>query len=204
MSSRGGQPIPAFTVRIDETDFQQNFHLGIGPNNTQTVQFDFQLINGETTATLVSSHISGISVSDFPTVWNLGMHSAYQNVMQSLGRAGAPLPIMQGFRFLFEQATVAVQAPSSGQPGYVDVLTDVEFIGTPAFIEALAREPGTVDLFSLLRQGTVAADAPRPTREPARWGGSSRAAGLSCTRTTAAKTRLVRSTAVPGSSTGRK
>ncbi len=174
---KGGQSIPAFTVRIDETNFQQNFHLGIGPNNTQTIQFDFQLINGETEATLVSSNIPGINVSDFTEVWNLGMHDAYQNVMRSLGRAGVPLPFMAGFQFLFDQATVAVQ------PGYTDVLTDVEFIGTPAFIQALAREPGTADLSSLLRPRAVAAHGTQPGREPTGYGKSSRLSGLSRTRT---------------------
>ena len=185
-------------MSIDETDLQQNFHLGIGSNNTQTVQFDFQLINSETKATLVSSNIPGINVSTFPSIWNLGMHTAYLNVMQSLGRAGVPLPFMAGFQFRFDEATVTVQ------PGYADVLTDVEFIGTPAFVEALAREPRTVDPSSLLRQGAVAARATGPRREPARWGGASRVAGLSRPGATAASTRLVRSTAAPGSSTGQK
>ncbi len=115
-----------------------------------------------------------------------------------MGHTGVPLPFMAGFQFLFDQATVALQ------PGYVDVLANVEYKAPPAFTEALAREPGTVDLFSLLQQGAVAAHATRPGREPARWGGASRVAGLSRTRTTAATTRLVRSAAAPGSSTGRK
>ena len=195
---KAGTATTVFTVSIDETDLQQNFHLGIGSKNTQTVQFDFQLINSETKATLVSSIISGIDVSTFPSVWNLGMHTAYLNVMRSLGRAGVPLPFMAGFQFRFDEATVSVQ------PGYADVLTDVEFIGTPAFVEALAREPRTADRSSLLRQGTVAARATGPRREPARWGGTSRVEGLSRTEATAASTRLVRSTAAPGNSTGQK
>ncbi len=48
------QAIPVFTVSFTETDLQQNFHLFIGPNQTQTVQFDFQLIRSGTKATLVS------------------------------------------------------------------------------------------------------------------------------------------------------
>jgi hypothetical protein len=196
--TKAGQTIPVFTVSVDETDLQQNFHLGIGSNNTQTVQFDFQLINSETTATLVSSNIPGINVMTFPTIWNIGMHTAYQNVMQSLGRAGVPLPFMAGLQFRFDEATVTVQ------PGYADVLTDVEFIGTPALVEALDREPRTVGPSSLPRQDTVAARATGPRREPARWGGASRVAGLARSGATAASTRLVRSTAAPGSSTSQK
>ena len=194
---KAGQATTVFKVSIDETDLQQNFHLGIGSNNTQTVQFDFQLVNSETTATLVSSTIPGIDVSTFPSVWNLGMHTAYLNVMQSLGRAGVPLPFMAGVQFRFDEATVTVQ------PGYAEVLTDVEF-PPPAFVEALAREPRTADPSSLLRQGTVAARATGPGREPARWGGTSRVAGLSRTGAAAASMRLVRSTAAPGNSTGQK
>jgi hypothetical protein len=194
---KAGQATTVFKVSIDETDLQQNFHLGIGSNNTQTVQFDFQLVNSETTATLVSSTIPGIDVSTFPSVWNLGMHTAYLNVMQSLGRAGVPLPFMAGVQFRFDEATVTVQ------PGYAEVLTDVEF-PPPAFVEALTREPRTADPSSLLRQGTVAARATGPGREPARWGGTSRVAGLSRTGAAAASMRLVRSTAAPGNSTGQK
>jgi hypothetical protein len=191
------QPIPVFTVSFTETDLQQNFHLFIGPNNTQTVQFDFQLIRSGTKAILVSSNIQGIDTTDFSDIWDFTLQPVYVEEMQKMGHTGVPLPFMVGFQFLFDQATVALQ------PGYVDVLADVKYIGTPALIEALAREPGTVDLFPLSQQGVVAADATQPTREPARWGGSSRG-GLSRTRTTAANTRLVRSAAAPGSSTGRK
>jgi hypothetical protein len=179
---KAGQVITVFKVSVDETDLQQNFHLGIGSGNTQTVQFDFQLVNSETTATLVSSTIPGIDVSTFPSVWNLGMHTAYLNVMQSLGRAGVPLPFMAGVQFRFDEATVTVQ------PGYVDVLTDVEF--------------PSPDPSSPLRQGTRAARAAGPG--PARWGGTSRVAGLRRTGAAAASMRLVPSTAAPGNSTGQQ
>jgi hypothetical protein len=127
---RAGQTIPVFTVAFAETDFQQNFRLGTAGYN-QTVQFDVQLIGSGTSATLVSSTIPGINASTFPTIWNFVLQPVYALELQKIGQTGVPLPFMKGFQFLFEQATVTVQ------PGYAAVLTNVQYIGSPQFTEAL-------------------------------------------------------------------
>ncbi len=181
------QPIPVFTVSFTETDLQQNFHLFIGPNNTQTVQFDFQIIRSGTKATLVSSNIPGIDDTDFGDIWNFTLQPIYVEEMTKMGHTGVPLPFMVGFQFLFDRATVTVQ------PGYVDVLSDIEYIGTPTFVEALARDPGTVNLSALLRQGGMPTHETPPTREPVRWGVSDRPPCLRRSRNAAAKTKFVRS-----------
>ena len=188
------QPIPVFTVSFTETDLQQNFRLFIGPNNTQTVQFDFQLIRSGTKATLVSSNIQGIDNTDFSDIWDFTLQPVYVEEMQKMGHTGVPLPFMAGFQFLFDQATVALQ------PGYVDVLADVKYIGTPAFVEALARNPGTVDRSSLLRQGGVATHQTAPTHAPVKWGAFDRPPCLKRSRTAAAKTSLVYSNTIPAGS----
>ena len=194
LDSSQPQPITVFTVGFSETDLQQNFNLFIGPNNTQTVQFDFQLIRSGTKATLISSNIQGIDDTDFGDIWNFTLQPVYVEEMQKMAHTGVPLPFMAGFQFLFDQATVAVQ------PGYVEVLSDVKFIGTPAFIEALARDPGTVDLSALLMQAGVPTHETPPTREPVRRAASDRTPCLRRNRTAAAKTKLVRSnTAFAGS-----
>ena len=215
---RAGNTIPVFTVAFHETDFQQNFHLGaVGYN--QTVQSDLQLIDGETQATLVHSNIKGIDNSSFPSIWNFVLQPIYALETQKMAHTGVPLPFMEGFEFLFNQATVAIQ------PGYADVLANMTYIGTSAYTEALTHDPASVDLSKYLthagagsqsgaRQPASPVPATVGAASPARMAGGSDldpaaegapyrpelaavgAAGrpptLSRTRTAAARTRLVR------------
>ena len=115
---KGGSQVYCFTFQVSETDFQQAFRLGHSGYN-QTVQFDFQLIGKETTATLVSSKISGITADDFGSVWNFGLQPVYAIEMQKMAHTGVPIPFMTGMQFLFDEATVVIQ------PGYADVTADI-------------------------------------------------------------------------------
>jgi hypothetical protein len=160
---KAGQTIPCFTVHFQETDFQQNFRLGNAGYN-QTVQFDFQLISSETSATLVSSEIPRINAADFPTIWNYVLQPAYALEMQKMAHTGVPLPFMAGLKFLFSQATVAIQ------PGYADVLTDISYQAPAGFAEALIRDPATVDVSALMAQPPAPAGPPTQLRTAAAGG----------------------------------
>ncbi|HMF79724.1 MAG TPA: hypothetical protein VK604_28945 [Bryobacteraceae bacterium] len=56
-------------------------------------------------------------------IWNLALQPEYANEMAKMGQTGVPVPFIQGFQFLFEQAVVQVQA------NYVDVLANVQYKG---------------------------------------------------------------------------
>ncbi len=124
---KGGQTVPCFTFTITETDFQQDFRLSNSGYN-QTVQFDFQLIDGETGATLDHTNIPGITAENFATIWNFMLQPAYAVLMAKMGHTGVPLPFMTGMQFLFQQATVVVQ------PGYADVTADITYTTTAAAV----------------------------------------------------------------------
>lgn len=180
---KGGKTVPVFVVNFQETDFQQNFHLASAGNN-QTVQFDFQLIDSMTSAQLVSSTIPGIDATTFPTIWNFTLQSVYAIETQKMAHTGVPLPFMAGLQYIFDQATVAVQ------PGYADVLANVEYVGTAEFVDALGRDPKMVDLTRLIDRFKAGAEQRRPAMPVTMGVGKSQ---LHRTRSAAARTRLVRS-----------
>jgi hypothetical protein len=188
---KAGNTIPVFTVKITETDFQQNFHLGNAGYN-QTVQSDFQLISNGTSAQLVKSEIPGIDSSSFPSIWNFVLQPAYALEAQKMARTGVPLPFMTGLRFLFNQATVAVQ------PGYADVLANVSYFAPNGFLDGLAQ--GTAQANAALLDGQytdeswalIPADGQPAMPEPVRMGAAGGRPALHRTKLAAAETRLVR------------
>jgi hypothetical protein len=183
---KAGETIPVFKVNFLETDFQQNFRLASAGYN-QTVQSDFQLIDSETSATLVSSNIPGINASTFPSIWNYVLQPTYALEIQKMAHTGVPLPFTAGLQFLFNQATVAVQV------GYADVLADVQYIGTAQFADVLTGDPKTVDLAAFIDQAKGPAERPLAP-EPVKIGAASGPPGLHRTKSAAAQTRLVRRT----------
>lgn len=180
---KGGQTIPCFKVHFKETDFQQNFHLG-NAGYCQTVKFDFQIINSETSAELVSSSIKGIDTKDFPDIWNFILQPVYTQEMQKMAHTGVPLPFMAGLRFLFDQATVAIQ------PGYADVRADIEYFASAEFAGALSRNLAIADMPSPMAQHPAQTERPPAL---ARTGVAGGPAGLHRSRAAARRTRLVRS-----------
>lgn len=187
---KAGTTIGVFTVNFTETDFQQNFRLGSAGYN-QTVQFDFQLIDSATSAKLVSSNVPGINATTFPSIWNYVLQPVYALETEKMAHAGVPLPFLAGFSFLFDQATVTVE------PGYAEVLANLDYIGTAEFADALARDPRTTDVPALVSQlrtaePASATAAPQRASEPVRIGRGRTRPGLHRTRHAAALTRLVR------------
>jgi hypothetical protein len=183
-----GNKIQVFAANYQENDFQQDFRLGISQNNQtvcQTVQFDFQIIPNTVTSRVLWANIKGISADDLPSIWKWALQPVYQKVNEKMAHTGVPLPFMAGLRFLFNQATVAIK------PGYADVLADVEFVGTAQTVDALARDPNSVDLASLAGQIRDSAGR-RKAPEPVRMGAAGGRRSLVRTKASAARTRLVR------------
>ena len=116
-----GQTIPVITFDVSQTDVLQSFALGIS-GTTQTLKFTFQIVNPLTTTTFVSSSIPDINSGDFRTIWNWVLQPVYANEVAKIGEAGIALPRIQGFKFLFDHATITLAA------GYANVLTDVQHV----------------------------------------------------------------------------
>ena len=113
------QPTPPVIVfSVQRTDLLTGLQLGIGANQRQTLQFGFA--NLSNSARFVSSSIPGFDGRLFESyVWPLLGEFHYMQNLQNLGKAGVPLPIMNGFRFDFDHAVVALNA------GYVSILANV-------------------------------------------------------------------------------
>jgi hypothetical protein len=75
-----------------------------------------------TTATFISSTLSGVDGGDFGFIWNLILQSVFANELAAMGQLGIPLPRIKGFDFLFDHATVTLHQ------GYASVLTDVQHV----------------------------------------------------------------------------
>jgi hypothetical protein len=117
----GSSTIPVITFNVSETDVLQTFVLGI-TGTTQTLQFAFQLVPALTTTTFISSSIPAINSGDFTFIWNPVLQPVYVLEVQKMGQAGVALPRIQGFDFLFQNASITLQ------PGYASVLADVQHV----------------------------------------------------------------------------
>ncbi|MCU1266500.1 MAG: hypothetical protein JWM21_2818 [Acidobacteria bacterium] len=115
-----GVTIPVITFDVSQTDVLQAFVLGIS-GTTQTLQFAFQIVSPLTTTTFVSSPIPGINGGDFTVIWNWVLQPVYATEVAKIGQAGVALPRIQGFNFLFNNATITLA------PGYANVLSDVQY-----------------------------------------------------------------------------
>ncbi len=116
---QNGQPTPPdIKFQVQRVDVMTNLGLGINTNNNQTIQYGFA--NASNTPTFISSSIPGFSGSVFGTVvWPVTAEPLYEQVLNDLGKTGAPLPIMQGFQFDFENAQLSLQ------DGYISILSNV-------------------------------------------------------------------------------
>ena len=118
---QNGQPQqPDIKFSVQRADVLTDLQLGLSRNNTQSLQFAFA--NADNEATFISSSIAGFDGTMFgKVVWPVTAEPLYAQALQGLGKTGVPLPIMQGFQFVFDQAQLSVQE------GYVSILASVEF-----------------------------------------------------------------------------
>jgi hypothetical protein len=121
LTIQNGAPSPPNLVfDLARTDVLQNLSLGTS-GNAQTLKYDFKKVDA--TAMFVSSTIPKFDKLDFGTsIWPIIGEPRYDEELTKLGHGtGIPLPIMQGFHFLFEQAQLSIQ------DGYVSILAQVQF-----------------------------------------------------------------------------
>lgn len=116
----GDQDPPNLVFDLVRTDILQKLSLGVS-GNAQTLKYEFQRVDA--TATFVSTTIPKFDTKDFGDwIWPTAGEPAYDKLLTDIGtKTGVPLPIMQGFHFLFENAQLSIQE------GYVSVLAQVEF-----------------------------------------------------------------------------
>jgi hypothetical protein len=121
LTIQNGAPSPPNLVfDLARTDVLQNLSLG-ATGNAQTLKYDFKKVDA--TATFVSTTIPRFDAKDFgTTIWPIVGEPRYDEELTKIGHGtGVPLPIMQGFHFLFEQAQLSIQ------DGYVSILAQVQF-----------------------------------------------------------------------------
>jgi hypothetical protein len=118
---QAGNTIPVITFNVSQTDVLQDFVLGIF-GKTQTLQFAFQIVLGLTTTKFISSSIAGIDSGDFGDIWNFALQPVFAGQVAKIGQAGVALPRLQGFNFIFSNASITLQ------PGYASVLADVQHV----------------------------------------------------------------------------
>ena len=109
---------PTIVFNVARTDILTNLQLGTA-NKAQTMQFVFNEV--ESTATFVSSTIPNFPGSNMTGIWASAGDPQYTLVLNSMGKTGVPLPIMTGFQFLFNQATLSIQQD------YISIIAKVQF-----------------------------------------------------------------------------
>jgi hypothetical protein len=118
--SNGKPDPPNLVFDLARTDVLQNLSLGVS-GSAQTLKYDFKRVAA--TATFVSTTIPKFDKQSFgDTIWPVAGEPRYDEELTKIGHGtGVPLPIMQGFHFLFDQAQLSIQ------DGYVSVLAQVHF-----------------------------------------------------------------------------
>ena len=107
----GAQTPPKLEFSVSRIDFLTNLRLGLAPASTaQILKFDYQKYNSKTT-------FLGSTVPDFADevgsqfgniLWTV-VESQYDDCLRRMGAEGVPLPMMQMFHFVFDEAQVSVQ-----------------------------------------------------------------------------------------------
>lgn len=110
-------PVVIFNVR--RTDILGALALGLGPGNTQTMQFNFT--NVEFKVSFVSSTIPHFDGTALSMIWQNAGENNYAGLLKKMGTTGVPIPIMAGFQFDFTNAVLSVQE------GYVSILANVQY-----------------------------------------------------------------------------
>ncbi|MHA6195110.1 hypothetical protein ACX3YG_12140 [Pseudomonas wadenswilerensis] len=119
----GAATQPTITFSVQRTDIQGDLVMGVAQvsgSTAQTLQFSY--LNNAYAATFVSSTVPGFpdGATFADVIWPTVGEPAYDNVLQAMGKAGVPIPIMSGFSFVFADARLTVQQ------GYVSIEAQVQ------------------------------------------------------------------------------
>lgn len=103
--------LPKIEFSVSRIDFLTNLRLGLAPASTaQTLKFDYQ--KNISTTTFLSSTVPDFAdeVGDqFGSILWTVVESQYDDCLRRMGAEGVPLPMMQMFHFVFEEAEVSIQ-----------------------------------------------------------------------------------------------
>jgi hypothetical protein len=130
---------PFFTFTLTRQDILTNLVLGLAPHikypvhpqvpvsAAQTLQFTHiecqpsPSVNTPFEQAQFSNFIPLTSAMWFTSIWATAGEQQYSTLLVNLGQHGVPLPIMQGFQFVFENALTNLEQ------GYIGILANVEF-----------------------------------------------------------------------------
>ncbi len=117
----GEDVVPNLIFDLVRTDIMTNLELGIAPeSDAQTMQFGFT--NASSEATFRSSTVPGFEEEGFGVfIWPVVGETKYAETMVAMGKTGVPIPIAEGFQFLFSDARLNIEE------GYVSISSKVEF-----------------------------------------------------------------------------
>lgn len=122
----GKPPWMEFSVTREDFLPEEKLALGITTiqgSTAQTLQFQFDTISYQASFQ-DSNFLSSLEQQEFvDLIWSVVGEQKYVQLLQAMGQAGTPLPIMQGFQFLFEQASLTIES------GFISILSNVEFKG---------------------------------------------------------------------------
>ena len=108
---------PNIVFNVKRTDILANLALGIGPGNTQTMQFSFKNVTYD--VTFLNSNIPNLDGTLLAITWSTVGETNYDTLLSKLGASGVPVPIMQGLQFDFSNAQLSIQ------DSYVSILANV-------------------------------------------------------------------------------
>ncbi len=123
-SSTPPAQLPYFICTMQRYDILTDLKLGISASgNAQTLQFTHTDCKPDPVFTMVESNFITDSndLQFFIVALTQGGEPVYNNLLNTLGSNGTPIPIMQGFQFVFEEALVNLEQ------GYIGILANVEF-----------------------------------------------------------------------------
>ncbi|MCU1732577.1 MULTISPECIES: hypothetical protein [unclassified Pseudomonas] len=107
----GAATLPKIEFSVSRTDFLTNLRLGLAPASTaQILKFDYQ--KNSSTTTFLSSTVPDFADevgSQFGSILWTVVESQYDDCLRRMGAEGVPLPMMQMFHFVFEEAEVSIQ-----------------------------------------------------------------------------------------------
>jgi hypothetical protein len=118
----GAPQQPNIIFSVARTDILDNLGLGI-TGNAQTMKFGFRRVKA--LATFISSTVPGLTreVGQYfgLLIWPVSGEPRYTATLSAMGQTGVPIPIMSGFQFLFQEATLSIQK------GFVSILAKVAY-----------------------------------------------------------------------------
>lgn len=107
----GEQTPPKIEFSVSRIDLLTNLRLGLAPASTaQTLKFDYQKNSAKTTflGTTVPDLAEELGNPFGNILWTV-VESQYDDCLRRMGAEGVPLPMMQMFHFVFEEAELSVQ-----------------------------------------------------------------------------------------------